>query len=174
MTGCKTTSVWMMVPARAMRAMRATAATAAAAVAADFAKRAILDVNHISHTGRPIFRLAVNSAKTCASALGYSPGAGLTHRRSLLAGPVCTASLLDPKFAQEHDAHISFGHSARIQQPAPARGWMPGRLPGRQPARAHASNKNRRAHPARSQNSDRACTHSVGFMHARVDGCPRM
>ena len=93
MTGCKTTSV-MKVPARAMRAMRATAATAAAAVAADFAKRAILDVNHISHTGRPIFRLAVNSAKTCASALGYSPGAGLTHRRSLLAGPVCTASLL--------------------------------------------------------------------------------
>ena len=47
---------------------------------------------------------------------------------------------------------------------------------GRQPARAHASNKNPRAHPARSQNSDRACTltQSVGFMNARVDGSPRM
>ena len=45
---------------------------------------------------------------------------------------------------------------------------------GRQPARAHASNKTRRAHQARSQNSDGACTHSVGFMHARVDGRPRM
>ena len=83
-------------------------------------------------------------------------------------------TLLDPIFAQEHDAHISFGHSARVQQPAPARGWLPGRLPGRQPARAHASNRNRRAHPGRSQNSDRACTQSVGFMHARVDGWPRM
>ena len=83
-------------------------------------------------------------------------------------------TFLDPIFAQEHDAHISFGHSARVQQPAPARGWLPGRLPGRQPARAHASNRNRRAHPARSQNSDRACTQSVGFMHARVDGRPRM
>ena len=83
-------------------------------------------------------------------------------------------AFLDPKFAQEHDAHISFGHSARVQQPAPVRGWLPGRLPGRQPARAHASNRNRRAHPARSQNSDRACTQSVGFMHARVDGRPRM
>ena len=83
-------------------------------------------------------------------------------------------AFLDPKFAQEHDAHISFGHSARVQQPAPARSWLPGRLPGRQPARAHASNRNRRAHPARSQNSDRACTQSVGFMHARVDGRPRM
>ena len=84
------------------------------------------------------------------------------------------APFLDPKFAQEHDAHISFGHSARVQQPAPVRGWLPGRLPGRQPARAHASNRNRSAHPARSQNSDRACTQSVGFMHARVDGRPRM
>ena len=83
-------------------------------------------------------------------------------------------TFLDPIFAQEHDAHISFGHSARVQQPAPARGWLPGRLPGRQLARAHASNRNRRAHPARSQNSDRACTQSVGFMHARVDGWPRM
>ena len=83
-------------------------------------------------------------------------------------------TFLDPIFAQEHDAHISFGHSARIQQPAPARGWLPGRLPGRHPARAHASNRNRSAHPARSQNSDRACTQSVGFMHARVDGRPRM
>ena len=83
-------------------------------------------------------------------------------------------AFLDPKFAQEHDAHISFGHSARVQQPAPARGWLPGRLPSRHPARAHASNRNRRAHPARSQNSDRACTQSVGFMHARVDGRPRM
>ena len=39
-------------------------------------------------------------------------------------------TFLDPKFAQEHDAHISFGHRARVQQPAPARGWLPGRLPG--------------------------------------------
>ena len=33
-------------------------------------------------------------------------------------------TFLDPIFAQEHDAHISFGHSARVQQPAPARGWL--------------------------------------------------
>ena len=89
-------------------------------------------------------------------------------------GPRDTFLARDPIFAQEHDANISFGHSARVQQPAPARGWLPGRLPGRQPARAHASNRNRRAHPARSQNSDRACTQSVGFMHARVDVWPRM
>ena len=84
------------------------------------------------------------------------------------------APFLDPKFAQEHDERISFGHRARVQQPERARNQHPGRLPGRQPARAHASNRNRRAHPARSQNSDRACTQSVGFMHARVDGRPRM
>ena len=72
-------------------------------------------------------------------------------------------TFLDPIFAQEHDAHISFGHSARIQQPAPARGWLPGRLPSRQPARARASIRNRRAHPARSQNLDRACTQSTFF-----------
>ena len=84
------------------------------------------------------------------------------------------APFLDPKFAQEHDERISFGHRARVQQPERARNQQPGRLPGRQPARAHASNRNRRAHPARSQNSDRACTQSVGFMHARVDGRPRM
>ena len=84
------------------------------------------------------------------------------------------APFLDPKFAQEHDERISFGHRARVQQPERARNQQPGRLPGRQPARAHASNRNRRAHPGRSQNSDRACTQSVGFMHARVDGWPRM
>ena len=84
------------------------------------------------------------------------------------------AAILDPKFNEEHDARISFGHRARVQQPARAGGRLPGRLLGRQPARAHASNRNRRAHPARSQNSDRACTQSVGFMHARVDGWPRM
>eukprot|EP01048_Picozoa_sp_COSAG05_P006884 COSAG05_NODE_466_length_9533_cov_5.547806_5_plen_161_part_00 len=61
-----------------------------------------------------------------------------------------------------------------VQQPAPARGWLPARLPGRQPARAHASIRNRLAHPGRCQNSDRACTQSVGFMHARLDGLPRM
>ena len=32
------------------------------------------------------------------------------------AGP----TFLDPKFAQEHDARISFGHRARVQQPARA------------------------------------------------------
>ena len=84
------------------------------------------------------------------------------------------APFLDPKFAQEHDERISFGHRARVQQPERARNQQPGRLPGRHPARAHASNRNRSAHPDRSQNSDRACTQSVGFMHARVDGWPRM
>ena len=84
------------------------------------------------------------------------------------------APFLDPKFAQEHDERISFGHRARVQQPERARNQQSGRLPGRQPARAHASNRNRCAHPGRSQNSDRACTQSVGFMHARVDGRPRM
>ena len=74
------------------------------------------------------------------------------------------APFLDPKFAQEHDERISFGHRARVQQPERARNQQPGRLPGRQPARAHASNRNRCAHPGRSQNSDRACTQSVGFM----------
>ena len=45
----------------------------------------------------------------------------------------------------------------------------------RQASRARARiQQNTRAHPARYQNSDRACTHSVGFMHARVDGWPRM
>ena len=84
------------------------------------------------------------------------------------------APFLDPKFAQEHDERISFGHRARVQQPERARNQQPARLPGRHPARARASNRNRGAHPGRSQNSDHACTQSVGFMHARVDGRPRM
>eukprot|EP01048_Picozoa_sp_COSAG05_P003208 COSAG05_NODE_145_length_16478_cov_15.287197_1_plen_82_part_00 len=33
---------------------------------------------------------------------------------------------------------------------------------------SRASNRNLGAHPARSQNSDRACTQSVGFMHAQT------
>ena len=77
---------------------------------------------------------------------------------------------LDQKFAQEHDERISFGHRARVQQPARARNQQSGRLPGRHPMRAHASNKNRCAHPAKSQNSDRACMHSVSWIHARAGG----
>ena len=67
-------------------------------------------------------------------------------------------------------AHQFWPQGARSAASALARSQRNGRLP----ARAHASNRNRRAHPGRSQNSDRACTQSVGFMHARVDGRPRM
>ena len=31
-------------------------------------------------------------------------------------------AFLEPKFAQEHDARASFGHRARVQQPARSRG----------------------------------------------------
>ena len=79
------------------------------------------------------------------------------------------APILDPKFNEEHDARISFGHRARVQQPARARGRLHGRLPGRQHARAHASNEILRAHPVRSQNSDHACMRSC-CMHARLGG----
>ena len=75
------------------------------------------------------------------------------------------AAILNPKFNQEHDARISFGHRARVQQPARACG----RLPGRQPARAHASNEIPREHPVRSQNSDHACMRSC-CLHARLGG----
>ena len=79
------------------------------------------------------------------------------------------AAILDPKFNEEHDARISFGHRARVQKPARAGGRLPGRLPGRQPARAHASNEIPRAHPLRSRNSDHACMDHVACMHDSVD-----
>ena len=48
------------------------------------------------------------------------------------------APFLDPKFAQEHDERISFGHRARVQQPERARNQQPGRLPAGSPrARTH-------------------------------------
>ena len=79
------------------------------------------------------------------------------------------AAILDPKFNEEHDARISFGHRARVQQPARGGGRLSGRLPGRHPARAHSSNEIPRVHPVRSQNSDHACMRSC-CMHARLGG----
>ena len=78
------------------------------------------------------------------------------------------AAFLDPKFAQEHDERISFGHRARVQEPAPARGWLPGRLPAGSPrARTHPPKSAR----ASSQISEfRSCMHSVSWIHARAGG----
>ena len=48
------------------------------------------------------------------------------------------APFLDPKFAQEHDERIRFGHRARVQQPERALNQHPGRLPAGSPrARTH-------------------------------------
>ena len=47
-------------------------------------------------------------------------------------------AFLDPKFAQEHDERISFGHRARVQQPARGQNQQPGWLPAGSPrARTH-------------------------------------
>ena len=79
------------------------------------------------------------------------------------------APFLDPKFAQEHDERISFGHKARVQQPARAGNQRPGRLPAGSPrARARIQLKSARAS---SQISEfRSCMHSVSWIHARAGG----
>ena len=57
----------------------------------------------------------------------------------------------------------SFGHRARVQQPERARNQHPGRLPGRQPARARIQPKSLRTS---SQISEfRSCMHSVSWIH---------
>ena len=57
-------------------------------------------------------------------------------------------TFLDPKFAQEHDERISFGHRARVQQPARAGNQQPGRLPAGSPrARTHPTKIRARIQP---------------------------
>ena len=73
---------------------------------------------------------------------------------------------LDPKFAQERDERISFGHTARVQQPARARNQQPGRLPAGSPrARTHPTK-----FPARIQPDLR-----TQIVHAlsKLDSCTR-
>ena len=61
---------------------------------------------------------------------------------------------LEPKFAQEHDARASFGHRARVQEPARSRGLR--ETAGCPRARTHPSKSAR----AFSQNSEfRSCMH---------------
>ena len=53
-----------------------------------------------------------------------------------------------PKFAQEHDERINFGHRARVQQPERARNQHPGRLPAGSPrARTHPTKLGARIQP---------------------------
>ena len=60
----------------------------------------------------------------------------------------------EPKIAQEHDARTSFGHRARVQQPARSRGLT--ETEGCPRARTHPSKSAR----AFSQNSEfRSCMH---------------
>ena len=57
-------------------------------------------------------------------------------------------AFLDPKFAQEHDERISFGHRARVQQPAREGNQQPGRLPAGSPrVRTHPTKIPPRIHP---------------------------
>ena len=63
-------------------------------------------------------------------------------------------AFLEPKFAQEHDARASFGHRARVQEPARSRGLR--ETAGCPRARTHPSKSAR----AFSQNSEfRSCMH---------------
>ena len=63
-------------------------------------------------------------------------------------------AFLEPKIAQEHDARTSFGHRARVQQPARSRGLT--ETEGCPRARTHPSKSAR----AFSQNSEfRSCMH---------------
>ena len=80
------------------------------------------------------------------------------------------AAFLDPKFAQEHDERISFGHRARVQQPARAGNQQPGRLPAGSPrARTHPTKIGARIQPDLRIQIVHALTQLDG-KNPRVDG----